>query len=210
MPDLVAWLDTADLWWFLLINRGGQNGILDLVMPLLSEKRYALIPGTALILLIGWRGGRRAWAWLAAAGLALALCDGLANILKHVFQRIRPCHVVAGVHLLSGCTQSFALPSNHAGNMAALATVAWLGSPRRGWLVACIAGLVGYSRIYLGVHYPADVMAGFVLGACGAWLVVQGAGRLLPQYFGSPTNPPRLGALPTSTSDPPPSAGPPA
>ncbi len=183
MPDLFAWLQGADQWLLLLVNRGAQNGLFDLVMPALSEKRYAVIPAAALIALVGWRGGRRAWPWLAAAGLALALADSTGNLLKQLVMRTRPCHVVAGVHLLGGCTQSFAMPSNHAANMAALATVAWVGSPRWGWLLALLAALVGYSRIYLGVHYPADVLVGFALGAAVAWLVVRSTRALLPRFF---------------------------
>jgi undecaprenyl-diphosphatase len=205
MPDFLAWLDGADRWLFLLINRGGQNGLFDLAMPVLSEKRYALIPGVALVILIGWRGGRRAWAWLAAAGLALALSDGTANLLKHLVLRTRPCHVVAGLHLLGGCTQSFAMPSNHASNMAALATIAWLGCPRWGWLLGVLAALVGYSRVYLGVHYPADVLGGFLLGAAGAWLVARGAGTLLPRFFKTPqdsSDPDAATASDSAASDP--------
>ncbi len=186
MPDLLAWLHGADQWLFLVINRGAQNDLFDAVMPAISEKRYALVPAAALIAFIGWRGGRRAWPWLAVAGLALALTDSTANLLKHLVMRIRPCHVVAGVHLLGGCTQSFAMPSNHAANMAALATVAWVGAPRWGWLLAILAALVGYSRIYLGVHYPADVLVGFLQGAASALLVLLLARVLLPRYFHSP------------------------
>jgi len=183
MPDLLAWLSEADHWLFLLVNRTGQNGLFDLAMPVLSEKRYALLPAAVLIVLIGWRGGRRAWPWLAVAGLALALSDSTGNFLKHLFMRTRPCHIVAGVHLLGGCTQSFSLPSNHAINMAALATVAWLGCPRWGWPLGILAALVGYSRVYLGVHYPADVLTGFVLGAAVAWCVVRVASTFLPRFF---------------------------
>jgi undecaprenyl-diphosphatase len=184
MADLFALLDSADRWLLLLLNRTGQNGLFDIAMPVLSNKRCALLPAVALILLLGWRGGKRAWVWLAVAGAALALSDGIGNLLKQVVQRIRPCHVVDGVRLMGGCTQSFSFPSNHAINMAALAAVAWLGLPRWGWSVAVLAFLVGYSRIYLGVHYPTDVLAGLAFGAGAGWLLVECAAKLLPGFFG--------------------------
>jgi undecaprenyl-diphosphatase len=189
MGEILALLDGADRWLLLLINRTGQNGLFDAVMPLLSDKRNALLPGAALILFLGWRGGRRAWAWLAIAGIALALSDSLGGLLKHTVQRIRPCHVVDGIRLLGGCTLSFSLPSNHAVNMAALAAVAWLGLPRWRWSPAALAFLVGYSRIYLGVHYPFDVFAGFVLGAGVGWLLVVFGARVLPRLFTNPEAP---------------------
>lgn len=188
MSDLLQLLADADRWLFLLINRTGQNPLFDLVMPALSDKRNAVFPGILIAAALLVRGGRRVWAWLAVAGLAVGLADGAGNLLKHAVERIRPCHVVTGVHLLAGCTQSFALPSNHAANMAAVAVVAWLGLPRWGWLMALLAVLVGYSRIYLGVHYPGDVLAGVVLGASLGCLLVLSVRALFPTTFARPVS----------------------
>src|SRR5512134_2162466 len=92
-----------------------------------------------------------------------------AGVIKHTVQRIRPCHVIAEVHLLAGCTHSFAMPSNHASNMFALATVTGTMLPRWRWVVLSLAGSVAYSRVYLGVHYPTDVLVGAVWGAVLGW-----------------------------------------
>jgi undecaprenyl-diphosphatase len=183
MGELLTTLDGLDRWLFALINQGGQNLLFDHLMPVLSQKRYAFLPGILLAALLLLRGGRRACAWLLLAALALGLTDGGANLLKHAVERIRPCRVLAAVHLLGGCTTSFSMPSNHAANMSALAMVAWFGLPRWGWLVALLAALVGYSRVYLGVHYPFDVLVGAALGGAVAGCLVVVARRTLPRLF---------------------------
>jgi len=104
------------------------------------------------------------------------------NLLKASLQRTRPCHVIHDVHLLAGCTRSFSLPSNHASNMFALATVGWLGLRRWRWVLPLLAAGVSYSRVYLGVHYPTDVLAGAVWGGAVGWASSALAARLWPGY----------------------------
>lgn len=180
MADLLSRLGALDAAAFLLVN-GWHHPLLDLLMPLLSQKQYALIPAAALAIVLVRTGGRRAWLLVAAAVAAVALSDLSASALKALFDRARPCHVILQARLLTGCTTSFAFPSNHASNMAALAAAAWAGSRLLGAALLALALAVAYSRVYLGVHYPGDVLAGVLLGAGIGWVTAWSALRVLPR-----------------------------
>jgi undecaprenyl-diphosphatase len=168
MADLLAALQRLDAAAFLLLN-GWHHPLLDAVVPLLSQKEYAVIPAVGLAAVLLRVGGWRAWPLLVAAALAVGLSDLTGGALKGVFERVRPCHVIAEARLLGGCTASFALPSNHALNTGALAAAAWAGSRAAGGALALLAIGVGYSRVYLGVHYPGDVLVGLAVGAGIGW-----------------------------------------
>ena len=180
--DLLAAVHAADVWGFLTINGGSRNPLFDVLMPVLSEKRYAILPGAvAALTYLVWRG-RRAAALLLVMGVAVGLSDWSGALLKEALQRIRPCHVVPDVHLLVGCTRSFSLPSNHAVNMAALATVAWMTrTPGRAVLTVLAVG-VAYSRVYVGAHYPGDVLLGGLWGGAVGWLISRAALRVLADH----------------------------
>jgi undecaprenyl-diphosphatase len=180
MGGAVAMLQALDRDAFLLINRTLQNPLFDLVMPALSNKWLGFLLAALLIPFLLARYGRRAVPVLGLAVLAIALSDLGANLVKHLIQRIRPCHLIADAHLLAGCTRSFAMPSNHAANMFALTGVLWLGLSAWRWPVLILAAGVGYSRVYLGVHYPTDVIVGAVWGATLGCTIVLTATRVLP------------------------------
>ncbi len=191
MLNLLTALRALDTWTFQLINQSLQNPLFDLVMPILSTKRYALLPAATAILMLGVWGGRRMWVLVAAGVAAVALSDLGTNLIKAGIQRTRPCHVIPGVRLLAGCTQSFALPSNHASNMFAVATVAWLGFSRWRWALVAVAVGVGYSRVYLGVHYPADVLAGALWGTAIGWACIWSINRAWPGVLHTGQSPTR-------------------
>jgi undecaprenyl-diphosphatase len=186
----MAGLSALDARIFHLINRSLQNPLFDLVMPILSNKRYFLLPALVVVLMLLVWGGRRMWIVVAVAVAALALSDVGTNLIKAALHRTRPCHVIPDVHLLAGCTRSFSLPSNHASNMFALAAVGWLGLRRWRWALALLAAGVAYSRVYLGVHYPADVLAGAVWGGALGWGLTALAAHLCPGWFETPAAPP--------------------
>ncbi len=188
---LMSGFSAIDTWTFHLINRSFQNPLFDLLMPILSTKRYFILPAAVLILMLAVWGGRRMWVVLAVAVVAVALSDLGTNLIKVTLHRMRPCHVIPDVRLLVGCTRSFSLPSNHASNMFALATVGWLGIRRWQWVLLLLAAGVAYSRVYLGVHYPADVLAGAVWGGAVGWGCSVLATRLWPSCFEKRTRPPR-------------------
>ena len=97
--------------------------------------------------------------------------------MKGSFERLRPCNALDQVQLLVGCSSSFSLPSSHAANFGAAAFhLSWF-YPRFAPLLIVLALLVGYSRVYVGVHYPFDVLLGLAVGLL-ATLAVQGLYRL--------------------------------
>jgi len=86
------------------------------------------------------------------------------HLLKPYFGRIRPCHNFQDLIVITNCTNNFSFPSNHASNCFTFATLVGLNFPKARLFVFLVAALVGFSRIYLGVHYPLDVFGGVVVG----------------------------------------------
>ncbi len=181
--ELVARFHALDDGVFHLINRTLENPLFDRLMPILSDKWIAFALAAVLIGILIARGGRQGWFLVGLVVAAVALSDSSANLLKHLLERTRPCHVLPDVHLLTGCTRSSSLPSNHASNMFALAAVVWLTLPPWRWSMIVLAAAVSYSRIYLGVHYPSDVLVGALWGSCVGWSVAQTAIHLWPGLF---------------------------
>lgn len=132
---------------------------------------WLLILAPAVYLL--WKGGWRGRLFVLGMVLAVALTDILcAQVLKPLIARVRPCVALEGVRLLAGIKTSWSMPSNHAANTAAAATIVGFCYRRWLWLAVPIAALVAYSRVYVGVHYPLDVLLGAVIGVSVAAFVM--------------------------------------
>jgi undecaprenyl-diphosphatase len=182
------------------LNRGAANPLFDRIMPTITnlhQKGWFI----ALVLLgfayLAYTGDRRRRVWILSIILAISISDlTSARVVKKIFNRPRPCAKAAQGYsfaddrlvLGTGCPGSSSFPSNHASNMMTLASVCWWFSTRkpknktteekRGekflpllWFL--IPLLIGYSRIYLGYHYPTDVLGGYALGALCAVIVIQ-------------------------------------
>ena len=106
----------------------------------------------------------RGLALILATILAVAFSDLLGATLKDLIARDRPCHILANVKDIANCSNSFSFPSNHAINTFTFATIVTLAYRNFGFLLYSLALLIGYSRVYLGVHYPTDVLAGIICG----------------------------------------------
>ena len=150
----------------LLINTRWVCPFLDWLMPVLSS-HLSLVPVLGLLLAyVFYKDWRKGLLVVGGLVLAVAIVDPLAaRVIKPWVGRVRPCHELAEVvRTISPCGGTFCFPSNHAVNMAAMAAVTGYRFPRLLWAGLPIVFAVAYSRVYLGVHYPLDVVAGIVLG----------------------------------------------
>ena len=86
------------------------------------------------------------------------------RLLKEFFQRARPCFVLPDVLLPIGCTGTYSFPSNHALNNFAAAAFFTKLFPGYKTLLFVTATLMAISRVYLGLHYPSDIIAGAAIG----------------------------------------------
>ncbi len=171
--SMVAHLDRLDRSVFLAIN-GAHAPWADAVMAAVSEMLLWAPLYLFFLYLIRWRWGWRGLLWsVPVIALMILLSDtGSVVLFKNTVQRLRPCHEpdLAGlVHIVNDhCGGRFGFVSSHASNHFAIATfMAGLlgGSPR--WATPALVGwalVIAYSRVYLGVHYPGDVIVGAAFG----------------------------------------------
>lgn len=132
------------------------------------------------LVLLGWViwRYRKQSVWIILTMVVMiVLSDQLANLLKNGVQRPRPCHdaeIGPLLHVVRNrCGGAFGFVSGHAANSFALAVFISMLF-RKSWLTVsmlCWAVLISYSRVYLGVHYPGDVLGGAVLGATVATIL---------------------------------------
>ncbi len=169
-------LDTQLLFF---INRNMENAFFDVLMPALSLQGYLLIIPFLLAMLL--RAANReneegkTYILTAVWTVVIASCtwylSGWAeDTLKTAIARERPCRALDNIRLILPCPKSFSMPSGHA--ITSFAFAAPLFYLTRGYIALIwrlypmvLASLIAFSRVYLGVHYPTDVLAGAFLGA---------------------------------------------
>lgn len=161
---------------FLFLNQGLQNWAFDQVLPFLTDsnrKPIGILILAALWLLLLTKGGRPGKIAALLLIPTIALSDQLnSSFLKFIIERPRPCAELANVHLLVGCGSGYSFPSSHAVNNFAAALVLSYFLPRWTWAFFVYAGVIAFSRIYVGVHYPSDVIAGAMIGMVVGWIVI--------------------------------------
>ncbi len=102
---------------------------------------------------------------LVRVAVAILLAEVLSGLLKVAIGRERPPLAHPDPEPLVRVPSTHSFPSGHATVSFACATVLALALPRLAWAFVALAALIAFSRVYVGVHYPGDVLAGAILGA---------------------------------------------
>ena len=151
---------------FHLINVEWANPVADLVMPVLTSDWVLRIGYVIAMVIILWRGTRERRLLVLFSVLALAATDLVVSALvKPMIERPRPCHILTDIHLLVNCGAGFSMPSSHAANAFGQAVFWGMVFRPWQWPLLILALAISLSRVFVGVHYPADIAVGALIGA---------------------------------------------
>ena len=155
-------------------NKSITNSLFDFIMPIITSKDFLTIIGTLLIFYLaafcGKKGRIAILVLIFAAGASDAIC---AQIIKPWVGRIRPSHEFNEfINLLVSKGGKWSFPSNHAANSFAFATVLSYFFDQKKVVLFTLASIIAFSRVYVGVHYPLDIICGAMIGYILSWMVL--------------------------------------
>ena len=187
--DLVERIDKV---LFMLIHNDSDHDILDKVIPYLRNAA-TWIPLYLFMLIFAVKTAKeKVWQFVLLTLLTFACTDIIsASLLKPLFSRIRPCYdaeLSGMIRNIINCGGMYSLPSSHATNHFGLAffwykAIFIMTGKRWGWLWVW-AAIVGYAQVYVGKHYPMDIVAGAILGC----LIASVMAGLFEKLWNSPNN----------------------
>lgn len=190
-----------DSWLFLKINTVFTHPLLDTIFPLWRDSELWVPFYLFLIVLAIVNFGKKAWSWILFAIINVALTDQVSSsLIKNWFARIRPCNeelLVGKMRLLlEHCSGGFSFTSSHATNHFGFAMFVFLTTRHLfgnwgKWLFVW-AATISYGQVYVGVHYPIDILFGALLGS--------GIGALTAGYYNRKIGSIRLSQNETSLS----------
>ena len=153
---------------YILVNSHLSNGVFDIILVPIRHKLFWIPFYLFLLSFIILNYRKQSWVVLAGIIITLTLSDTVSSkIIKKSVKRARPCHIahlnpIQRVH----CSHGYSFTSSHATNHFALGTYFFFlfSFFKKRWLFFLWAGLISFAQVYVGVHYPLDVLAGSIVG----------------------------------------------
>jgi undecaprenyl-diphosphatase len=161
-----------DLYIFQQINQlVGKSAFLDFLGVFFAKYLgYILV---ALLFLFLVKNFKRNWRMLVfGLGAAVLARFGIVELIRFFTERARP-FVENNVNLLLTHSAAYSFPSGHAAFFFALSTVVYLYNKKTGFLFLLASFLISVSRVFAGIHWPSDILAGALIGGIVGWLVVR-------------------------------------
>lgn len=159
---------------FTFFNSSIANPVFDIFFPIITNQDIWIIPILLGIIILSIKGGTKGRIASIVLIIGVILADySSAQIIKPYFQRLRPSHdILDQIRLLVPKGGRYGFVSSHAANMYVSATILGYFYSKQKRLFFTIASLVAFSRVYVGVHYPADIVFGGLLGYGLGWITI--------------------------------------
>jgi len=162
MADFLYRIDLSIFYFF---NHTLSNPVFNKFFALITNVKNWMAIYILFALLLIIKGRKKGRVALALTLIMITATDQIGfRVLKEYFHRIRPCTALHDAFLPVGPTGAFSFPSNHALNNFAIATFFAILYPKYKTPLFITASLVAISRVYLGLHYPSDILGGAIIG----------------------------------------------
>ena len=171
MIDTIVELDKQIM---VFLNKTISNPIFDFIMPIITNQNFLVISGLILIGYLAYYGEKRGKITIAVLLIAAGFSDAICfQIIKPWVGRIRPSHeFYEYINLLVSKGGKYSFPSNHAANSFVFATVLSYFYDKNRISLYILASTIAFSRVYVGVHYPLDIIFGSIIGYIISWIIL--------------------------------------
>ncbi|MBU2491477.1 MAG: phosphatase PAP2 family protein [Bacteroidetes bacterium] len=167
---------SIDLTIFYFINHTIANPVFDKFFGFITDVKHWYLLYIVLLCIAFFKGGRIGKIAVIGSIFLIVFSDQFSsNLVKNLVERIRPCNALPDARTILGCTGSYSFPSSHSLNNFAIAVFFYRLFPKLKWTLLITAGLVAFSRPYLGLHYPSDIIFGGIIGAAIGYIFSLGA-----------------------------------
>ena len=171
MIDTIVEIDKQIMVFF---NKTISNPIFDFIMPIITNQNFLVFSGLILIGYLAYYGEKRGRITIVILLIAASFSDAICfQVIKPWVGRIRPSHEFYDyINLLVSKGGKYSFPSNHAANSFVFATVLSYFYEKNKTFLYILASAIAFSRVYVGVHYPLDIIFGSIIGYIISWMVL--------------------------------------
>ncbi len=168
MTDFFYSIDLAIFYFF---NHSLSTPFLDRFFSIITNVNNWYIAYVILLVTVFIKGKMKGKIAVVLVILLIIVTDQLGHkVIKEILQRVRPCNSLSDAITPLGCNGTYSFPSNHALNNFAAAVFFSRLFPNYKWILFITALLIALSRVYLGLHYPSDILGGAIIGSAFGYL----------------------------------------